>query len=128
MAEIGVAGQRPGADRYAFVFRIGGADQVVGGKPDRLLRIVVALDDDVAAHPTVRPGAFVRAEDRPPAGALGAIERRSHLRSHVFEAVITSRECRDAPKPHCLPRHGLPDPARLQVVLEVRQQVRSFQL
>jgi hypothetical protein len=73
MPEVGIAGQRPGADRDSLVLRIGGPDQVVGGEPQRLLGFLVAFDADVAARPALRPCGFVRHEDAAPPGALCSI-------------------------------------------------------
>jgi hypothetical protein len=62
-----VASQRPGAYRDALVGRVGGAVQMVDGEPQRLLRVRVAVDLDVAELPAVRPARLVFGDYAAPA-------------------------------------------------------------
>ncbi len=56
MAEVGLAGQRPCADRDTFVLGVGGADQVVEREAERTLRCIVAFNDNIAGSPALAPG------------------------------------------------------------------------
>src|SRR5262245_15661739 len=66
VAEIGVTGERACADRDAVVLGIGGADQMIDGKAQRLLGFIVALDEYVARDPARIPGGLVRGQHGAP--------------------------------------------------------------
>ena len=65
------AGHGAGADRDAVVGGIGGAHEVVGGKPQRALGLGVAVHADVAGVPAGRPGVAVARDQIAHAARLG---------------------------------------------------------
>jgi hypothetical protein len=88
----GIAGQRARTHGDPFVRRVGGAAQVVHRKPQRLLRLVVALDDDITRVPTLFPRGLVRAEHRAPAQCTAARQGLASRRNRiVFSTVSTCR-------------------------------------
>ena len=84
MAEIRVPGQAARADRDTFVLRVSGAREMVDGKAQCLLHlIVVTLYDHVARVPMLLPCGFVRCQNPAPAEHAAARQRIGGYRGWV---------------------------------------------